>query len=406
MQIKVFWYGKEYPEDWDFYAECAEGNNIDISIKNDSSYPKKAPNPKEMVLQGMAACTAVDIVSTLKKMRQPLTSLSVACEAQQTTNHPKIFKECQLIYRVGGKNLDIEKVIQSIFLSYTKYCGVHAIVEKSGCHIFPQVFINDNQVDLWDPNNSIQEKLKYWVQETGQTQTKGVALVVGTSKGIGKELVLKLAHEGYAVIPVGRTKTQFANKFIFDSLYLDITKPYTSNYIKELLAKNNIKLSLLVQNAGISSVINAEDDLNTLQLTMDELRYVYETNAFGLIESTNIFIPVLTNNATIILQSSTMGLKERDSFLNASYRMSKRTVIQYAKQAALQFASENKDISILSIHPGSVKTDLNPTGKITTQECVQHIVKILADNFKATLKKHNGAFWIYQPEKNIWEIKE
>ncbi len=406
MQIKVNWYGKEYPEDWDFYAECAEGKNIDISIKNDSVYPKNAPNPKELVLQGMAACTAVDIVSTLKKMRQVITSLSVECDAQLTNSHPKIFKECTLIYRVTGKDLDAEKVIQSIFLSYTKYCGVHAIIEKSGCHIFPQVFINERKVDLWNPNNIIQEKLKHWAQEATQTQNKGVALVVGSSKGIGKELVLKLIEEGYAVIPAGRSKTHFESNYVFDSLYLDMSKPYTSEYIKDLLVNCNIKLSLLVQNAGVSSFADASDDLKTLQLTIDELRYVFEINAFGLMESTNIFIPVLKNNATILLQSSTMALKERDSFFNASYRMSKRTVIQYAKQAALQFATENKDISILSIHPGSVKTDLNPTGKITTQECVGHIVKVLADNFKPHLRKNNGEFWIYQPEKNIWEIKE
>ena len=53
-----------------------------------------------------------------------------------------------------------------------------------------------------------------------------------------------------------------------------------------------------------------------------------------------------------------------------------KTVSQYTKQTALQFLKIRIYIN-LSIHPGSVKTKFKPTGKITTQECVQHIVKIL-----------------------------
>lgn len=404
MKIKVNWYGKEYPHDWEFFAECAEGKNIDISVKNSDNQPKNAPSPKEIVLQGMASCTAVDVISMLKKMRQNVTAFTVECEATVTESHPKIFKDCILTYRVTGENLSIERITHSIFLSYTKYCGVHAIIEKSGCHVTPQIFINNSKVNFWDPEDLIAQKLTDWIQNSAKNQPKGLALVVGSSKGIGKAFVEKLVSEGYAVIPTGRTKVQFNHQYIFDSLYLDITKPYTTEYLVEIFSKNDIQLSLLVQNAGIASFESDADGLNTLQLTLDELRYVYETNAFGLMESTNKFISVLTRDATVLLISSTMGLPERDSFYNASYRMSKRTVIQYAKQAALQFLAEKKDFKILSIHPGSVITELNPAGKITVEESAAHLAKILTEKYAEHLKKQNGEFWVYQPETDLWEI--
>ncbi|WGL59253.1 SDR family NAD(P)-dependent oxidoreductase [Pigmentibacter sp. JX0631] len=405
MKIKVNWYGKEYPQDWEFFAECEEGKNIDISGKNGSESKKTAPSPKELVLQGMASCTAIDVISTLKKMRQVVESFTVECSAAQTEIHPKIFKESTLTYKLTGKNLEIEKVIHCIFLSFTKYCGVHAILEKSGCNIKPQIFINDKLIDLWDPQNKTQIKLQEWYENFGKNCSKGVALVIGTSRGIGKELVFKLEKEGYAVLPAGRTSFNFENENIFDSLFLDITKPYTTDYVKNLLIKTKIKISLLVQNAGISSTDLVQDDVNALQLTMHELRHVYDTNVFGIIESTNNLISVLEASAKVILVSSTMALRERDSFLTSVYRMTKRTINQYVRQAAMQITHEQRDVSIFALHPGSVKTDLNPSGKISVEESTTQIMEILADNFALNLKNNNGEFWIYDTEAKTWKIK-
>nr|BFD32800.1 hypothetical protein GTC16762_24180 [Pigmentibacter ruber] len=405
MKIKVNWYAKEYPQDWEFYAECAEGKNIDISGKNGPESIKTAPSPKELVLQGMASCTAIDVISTLKKMRQSVEKFSVECIATQTEVHPKIFKDCVLTYKLTGKNLDIDKVIHGIFLSFTKYCGVHAIVERSGCNIKPQIYINDKLVDLWDPLNRNLIKLQEWYDKFAKKCPKGVALVIGTSKGIGKELVYKLEKEGYAVIPTGRNSFNFENKNIFEALFIDITKPYTTEYVKNLLTNAKINISLLVQNAGISSTDLAQDDVNALQLTMHELRHVYDTNVFGIIESTNNLISVLEAGAKVILISSTMALRERDSFLTSVYRMTKRTINQYVRQAAMQITNEQRDISIFALHPGSVKTDLNPTGKISVDESTLHIIEILSDNFSLNLKHNNGEFWIYDSEVKTWKIK-
>lgn len=89
------------------------------------------PSPKKMLLTSLAACTGIDIVSMLEKMRVPFTGLELDTEADLTEEHPKVFSEIRLTYRVFGKDLDRDKVEKAVKLSKEKYCGVSAILEKS-----------------------------------------------------------------------------------------------------------------------------------------------------------------------------------------------------------------------------------------------------------------------------------
>ena len=406
MKIKAHWYAKPFPHDWEFFAECEEGKNIDISAKNESEIKKIAPSPKEIVLQGMATCTAVDVVSSLKKMRQQLNSLTVECDATQTETNPQVFKECVLTYKVTGENLNPERVAHCIELSFTKYCGVSAMIEKAGCHVTAKLFVNNNEISIWDPEDVVSNKLQKWFHEIAKHQPNGIALVTGASKGIGAALVKQLSENGYAVIPTARSKFLFENKNIFSFLYLDVSKSGSILNLKNMLKKNGVKLNLVIQNAGISALDNDKDDLNALSLDIADLRHVYEINLFGLIETNNVFMELMSENSSIALISSTMGLPIRDSYLNASYRLTKRSVIQFAKQAALQLKAENKNIAILSLHPGSVITDLNPTGKITAEQSAKNIALLLSNDLRASIYQINGSFWSYDEENKLWKCIE
>ncbi len=404
MKIKTKWYARPFPNNWEFYTECEEGKNFDIAIKNDSGIPKIAPNPKEVVLQGMAACTSADIVSNLQKMRQPLQSLSVECDATQTVSHPKVFKDCILTYNISGEKINIERVAHCVQLSFTKYCGVSAMIEKSGCHVTPKLFVNGNEVDIWDPENIISEKFKNWLNSIASKAPSGIALITGCSRGIGSALCKKLASKGYAVIPTSRSKSSFDNENIFDSLYLDVSKSGSILNLRNFLKKNDVKLNLLVHNAGVSS--ENENDLSALNLNISEMRYIYETNVFGLIESNNVLMEFMTENSKIAMVSSTMGHISRDSHLIAAYRLSKRSVIQYAMQAALQLKFENRNIVILSLHPGSVITDMNPNGKISVEESASNIGLLLSHKFHESMKQKNGGFWVFDELQETWKCIE
>jgi putative redox protein len=88
------------------------------------------PRPKPLMLVALGGCTAMDVVSILKKMRVELSFFNVKVEANVTEEHPKHFNEMKIIYEFGGKNLDEAKLKKAIDLSMERYCGVSVVYRK------------------------------------------------------------------------------------------------------------------------------------------------------------------------------------------------------------------------------------------------------------------------------------
>lgn len=88
-------------------------------------------NPKALLLSGLAGCTAIDIVDVLEKMRVPFADLKVDVETQQTTEHPKVFKDIHINYIITTAEENRDKVKKAIDLSLDKYCGVAAMLRKN-----------------------------------------------------------------------------------------------------------------------------------------------------------------------------------------------------------------------------------------------------------------------------------
>ena len=91
----------------------------------------QGPQPMELLLISLASCTAMDVISIMKKKRQDLRGFEVEFEAERTEEHPKIYKWIKLKFIFKGKNLSKEAVERSIFLSQTKYCPVTAMLSKA-----------------------------------------------------------------------------------------------------------------------------------------------------------------------------------------------------------------------------------------------------------------------------------
>lgn len=88
-------------------------------------------NPKALLLSGLAACSAIDVVEILEKMRVPFANLAVDAETEQTDDHPRVFKTIHLTYRLQTEEENREKVQKAIDLSLEKYCGVAAMLRKN-----------------------------------------------------------------------------------------------------------------------------------------------------------------------------------------------------------------------------------------------------------------------------------
>ena len=94
------------------------------------------PSPMEMVLLGVAGCTAIDVVSIMKKKRVHLTHFQVFISGDRAEDHPKRYTKIHIEYVLYGKGIKPKAVEQAINLSETKYCSASASLNAEFSHTF------------------------------------------------------------------------------------------------------------------------------------------------------------------------------------------------------------------------------------------------------------------------------
>ncbi len=87
--------------------------------------------PMEMVLIALGGCSAMDVLSILKKMREDVRDFDIELEAERASDHPAVFTKIHLKYVVTGKDLKEENINKAIDLSMNKYCSVSAMLKDS-----------------------------------------------------------------------------------------------------------------------------------------------------------------------------------------------------------------------------------------------------------------------------------
>ncbi len=92
---------------------------------------KLGPGPKSLLLSGVAGCSGIDVLDILDKMRVVYSDFSMDVEAEQTDEHPKVFKDITITYHIRTDADNEEKVRKAIELSLDKYCGVSAMLKKN-----------------------------------------------------------------------------------------------------------------------------------------------------------------------------------------------------------------------------------------------------------------------------------
>lgn len=83
--------------------------------------------PKALMLASLAGCTGLDVVSLLHKMRVKFSDFSIEVEAQQTTEHPKMYNHVWVVYKIRTAHSNHAKMKKAVDLSQEKYCGVSAM---------------------------------------------------------------------------------------------------------------------------------------------------------------------------------------------------------------------------------------------------------------------------------------
>jgi putative redox protein len=122
MRAQVTW-----KQDQQYDGESPSGHHV--TMDGDASHLAGA-SPIELVLMALCGCTSVDVVSILRKKREPFTSLTVSAVAEQAAEAPRVFTHIHLTYHVGGA-VSAKAMEDAVALSKNKYCSVSKMLEKA-----------------------------------------------------------------------------------------------------------------------------------------------------------------------------------------------------------------------------------------------------------------------------------
>jgi len=114
-------------EDRRFVGVASSGHAIVL----DGSEQKTGPSPMELLLLGLAGCTAADVLEILHKKRQSITRVEVHVRAERAENPPRVYTDIHLEYIVCGHAVSDKAVRDAIRLSKDKYCSASAMLGKT-----------------------------------------------------------------------------------------------------------------------------------------------------------------------------------------------------------------------------------------------------------------------------------
>ncbi|MCZ4574573.1 OsmC family protein [Proteus mirabilis] len=122
MEARVKWV-----EDLSFVGESSSGHQVMM----DGNSGDKAPSPMEMVLIAAGGCSAIDVVSILRKGRHQVTDCEVKLTSKRREEAPRLFTDINLHFIVSGKALTDKIVERAVQLSAEKYCSVSLMLGKA-----------------------------------------------------------------------------------------------------------------------------------------------------------------------------------------------------------------------------------------------------------------------------------
>ena len=111
-------------------------HKIVIDAKEKVGGEDKGAQPKPFMLASLGGCTAMDVISILKKMRvsDDLEDFQVNVEGHMTDEHPMHYDKMHITYEFTakeGKTLPEKKIEKAVKLSEDQYCGVSAVYKKT-----------------------------------------------------------------------------------------------------------------------------------------------------------------------------------------------------------------------------------------------------------------------------------
>lgn len=118
MELTVNW-----KEKMAFTGVTPSGHEFTMDAAPEVGGENAGPRPTELLLEAVAGCTGMDIISILHKMRLEPSSFQMDVKGERADDHPKRFTTINIHYALDGE-LPEDKVVRAIQLSKDKYCSV------------------------------------------------------------------------------------------------------------------------------------------------------------------------------------------------------------------------------------------------------------------------------------------
>ncbi|KRD60023.1 disulfide bond formation regulator [Flavobacterium sp. Root935] len=126
-----------------FKLKNERGHIVDVDSRAEFGGSDLGASPMELVLMGVAGCSAIDMISILKKQRQEITSFNAEVEGTRVQiEEAKPFKEIDVVFYLEGE-INPEKAKKAAQLSFEKYCSVAKTVEPTAAIKYKVVLNNE-----------------------------------------------------------------------------------------------------------------------------------------------------------------------------------------------------------------------------------------------------------------------
>ncbi|WP_296383508.1 OsmC family protein [Winogradskyella sp.] len=113
-----------WKEDLTFESDNPSGKSVIMDTNIEGKDERYGLSPKAMMLSSLAGCSALDIISTLDKMKVEIDDFKIEVSGELTDEHPKYYHSVVVDYHFYGTDLNKKKCERAVNLSVDKYCGV------------------------------------------------------------------------------------------------------------------------------------------------------------------------------------------------------------------------------------------------------------------------------------------
>lgn len=128
--------------DYGFEAADAYGHTVRMDTSPESGGQNFGVRPMQMLLMGLAGCSAIDVISILKKQRQEVKDYKMTVKGEREPGvEPSLWRDILVEFHIYG-NVDEDKAKRAVELSMNKYCSVSETLRRSGTNLQWNVIVH------------------------------------------------------------------------------------------------------------------------------------------------------------------------------------------------------------------------------------------------------------------------